>query len=161
MSRFSRFFTLALCATFLIMSQPAKAEPKPWIWSWWPGHWDNLDFNPYLEDPPHTHNSQWEAANWTPEYWANKNGGDAMKMIAKLYKADVLRDQYIEDDIPVLVVGPVFYDLGGYDKKRVTEMVDYAYKVITPATPDAIFFIVDEETGDQIGTYTKYGAHFM
>lgn len=147
------FAALFLCA------HPASAEPKPWIWSWWEGHWDHLDFIPYLEDGKRPHNSQWNNSTWRPEHWEAQRK-DAMEVIQGFYTADIVRDQYVDDDIPVLKVGPGFYMLGGEDKRRVVRMVDYVYG-ITTAHENGMFMLHDWRTDDAIGSYTRYGLQLQ
>jgi hypothetical protein len=156
---------LRILSFFLVVTMvcaigaPARAEPKPWIWGWWPSHWRNLDFKPYIEDSQQTHNSQWDDSNWEPEHWIGqrKSGRD---LIRGFYFADILRDQYVDDDIPVLVVGPGFYMLGGQDKRRVVDTVDYVYQ-ITEAHPNGMFMLRDWRTDKEIGSYTHYGLQMQ
>lgn len=169
MHRFHRFLKncvyLALVMVFafstLALSQSAQADPKPFIWDWWPSHWENLDFNPYMEGAPHAHTSQWDHSNWMPEHWVEQANGDGLLAVGKLYKAGVIKDQYVDDGVPVLVVGDAFYYLGGYDKQRVMQLIDHVYGITTNQMHNGIFKICDSRTDDEIGVYTKYGAHFL
>ena len=149
-------------ATFLLVSSMAAnayAEPKPWIWSWYPSHWTNLDFEPYLENGKHPHNSQWDSVKWEPADWAQQRES-GKHVIEGFYRADIIREQYVDDEIPVLVVGPSFYLLGGHDKRRVAEMVDSVYN-ITDTRKNGIFMLYDWETEKAIGSYTKYGLQIQ
>ena len=149
-------FTLAL--TVLLSTSRAYADPKPWIFSWWESHWENLDFIPYLENGKHPHNSQWNESEWQPAHWAaqRKNAKD---VIRGFYFADIIRDQYM-DDVPILVVGPAFYQLGGHDKRRVTKMVDSVYGVTTNRKY-GMFMLHDWRTKKAIGSYTQYGLQIQ
>lgn len=153
---------LSVIAAFLVVFSfvsNAYAEPKPWIWGWWPSHWDNLDFEPYLEDAKYPHNSQWDKNPWKPEHWAQQRES-GKHVIEGFYRADIIREQYVDDDIPVLVVGPGFYLLGGQDKRRVTKMVDDVYN-ITSTRLNGMYMLYDWKTEKAIGAYTKYGLQIQ
>jgi hypothetical protein len=155
-----RFLSL-LSFIFLVFStQQAFAEPKPWVFSWGPSHFKNHDFEPYLDRAKFPHNSQWSDKDWKSEYWVQQRDNDEMKMLRSLYFADIFRDQYFDDEIPVLEVGPNFYNLSGYDKRRVTALVDDVYEV-TASHEDGIFMIYDWHTRKTIGVYTKYGLQLQ
>ena len=151
-------FLAAFMLVFTMVSN-AYAEPKPWIWSWYPSHWTNLDFEPYLEDAKHPHNSQWEDSKWKSEHWAQQRES-GKHVIEGFYRADIIREQYVDDDIPVLVVGPSFYLLGGQDKRRVAEMVDSVYH-ITDTRKNGMYMLYDWKTEEAIGSYTKYGLQIQ
>ena len=156
-----RFFVaLALLAVSFSVSSRAYADSKPVPWFWWESHWDHQDFIPYLEDGTHPHNSQWDHNGWSPEQWEAAAHGDAMAVVQGFYRADIIRRQYVDDDTPVLEVGPGFYMLGGEDKRRVTAMVDYVYGV-TMSKEFGMYKLVDWRTGDMIGAYTKYGLQIQ
>lgn len=134
--------------------------PKPTIWAWWPDHWTNLDFKPYIDNPTQSHNGQWDQANWKPADWAAQRGGENMKVISGFYQADIIRSQMVDDDIPVLVVGPAFYMLGGHDKRRVMETIDNEFR-ITSSKLNGMFMIRDWNTKRDIGSYTVYGLQLQ
>lgn len=140
-------------------SPDAQAGPKPWPFSWWESHWEGLDFIPY-QNGKHPHNSQWESSKWQPRHWTAQRGGDAMEVVRGFYAADIVRRQYVDDDIPVLEVGPAFYMLGGQDQRRVAEMVDHVYN-ITGSKENGMFQLFDWKTGEPIGAYTRYGLQLQ
>lgn len=156
-TRFLLFF-IAL-SMICVVSGAARAEPKPWIWGWWPSHWRNLDFKPYLEDPKEPHNNQWDRQNWQPQDWIAQKGG-ADNLVRGFYFADILRGQYEDDGVPVLEVGPNFYRLGGQDKRRVAGTIDYIYQ-ITAARDDGMFMLYDWNSKKPIGSYTRYGLQLQ
>ncbi len=143
----------------LLFSSTAYAEPKPWVWSWWESHWKDLDFEPYLENGKHPHNSQWDEQSWTPQQWAAEPAA-AMDLVRGFYTADILRDQYMDDGVPVLEVGPGFYMLGGHDKRRIVQTIDYAYGV-TAEKENGMFLLHDWQTGKAVGAYTRYGLQLQ
>lgn len=165
MSKTIRFLMMsAICA---LIAVPAHADvtgsgagPKPTIWAWWPKHWTGLDFKPYIDNPTQSHNSQWDQQNWKPADWAAQRGGSGMKVISGFYKADILRSQTIDDEIPVVTVGPAFYMLGGNDKRRVMETIDQEFQ-ITTGKPNGMFMLRDWNTRRDIGSYTAYGLQLQ
>lgn len=156
-----KFRFSALLALILILGAlPAQAEPKPWYFSWWPSHWENLTFEPYLEGPKHPHNTQWDRQKWEPADWAAQREGGSAEVIQGFYRARILSRQFIDDEMPVLEVGPNFYHLSGYDKRRVTKLVDDHYQ-ITANHLNAMYIIHDWRTHRPIGTYTAHGLQLQ
>ena len=132
--RFMRFLTL-LCSIFILLatSSAAQAGAKPWIWSWWPSHWHNQDFQPLLEDPKHPHNVQWQsglyaAQDWHPQNWI-KAEGSVRGVMDGFYENDIIKNQDVDGDMPVLIVGDGFMRLSGQEKRRVTDFIDYVFNV--------------------------------
>lgn len=149
----------AIISMICLYSSAAMAEPKPWIWSWWESHWVNLDFEPYLETAKLPHNTQWDRHPWKPEDWIAQRT-DTNGLIRGFYNADILRRQIMKDDVPVLVVGPRFYMLGGEDKRRVAATVDYVYK-ITSSRLNGMYMLYDWKTDKPIGSYTQHGLQIQ
>jgi hypothetical protein len=151
-------------AVFMVLlgaaSIPAHADAKPWIWSWWPSHWDNMTFEPYLEGAKHPHNTQWDDKNWEPADWAAQKPKGSLQVIQGFYTAGILQGQDVEDDVPVLIVGPNFYHLSGYDKRRVVAMVDDYYK-ITSSKLNGMFTVTDWRSKKPIGIYTATGLQLQ
>lgn len=159
MKKITKLTAFVLCLGVLSFSSMAYAESKTWIWSWPESHWDKLDFIPYLEDGKRPHNSQWAESGWKVSHWTAQRKS-SMDLIKGFYFADILRGQYVDDDIPVLEVGPAFYMLGGQDKRRVVQTVDHVYG-ITAENPLGMFLLHDWKSGEAIGTYTKYGLQLQ
>lgn len=137
---------------------PAMAEPKPWPLGWWPGHWDWAEyknFNSYLEKGKDTQNQQWSREDWYVQDWVSQSE-DEFKLIDGFFKADVLREQTEEDDVPVLIVGPQFYRLGGFDKRRVLTTLDAVYG-ITDRGEHPLIVLKDWHTDREIGIFNKDG----
>jgi hypothetical protein len=152
--------SLFLTAGFFISS--AKAEPKFYQLFWWPGHWENQDFKPYYEngtDPhPLSYRLDPRMATWSPAQWVRNDQNTrtdkpGLGLIARWYDARILVDQYMDDDVPYLSVGPNFYHLSGFDKSRVAQTIDHVYG-ITKQKP-GMFYIIDARTEEVIGFYTK------
>ncbi len=158
MKRIKAFTMIAAAAAVFSFTSEAYAGPKPWVWSWWGSHWEGLDFVPY-QNGKHPHNTQWEKRGWQPEYWAVQRES-GIEVVRGFYFADIVRGQYVKDEIPVLEVGPGFYNLGGEDQRRVVAMVDDVYG-ITNAKEFGMFNLVDWETKEPIGAYTRYGLQLQ
>ncbi len=111
-------------------------------------------YQPHLENARHIQLPQWERKSWYVENWLAQR--DAMDLIEGFYKADIFRDQYEEKlQLPVLIVGPSFYRLSGYDKRRVTTMLDNVYGV-TQST-DGAYILKDWFTRATIGVFDQEG----
>ena len=137
---------------------PALAEPSPWALGWWPGHWEWTSykkFNPYLEKGTDTQNQQWAAEDWYVQDWLPQNKSN-LALIDGFFKADILRRQTSEDDVPVLIVGPQFYHLGGFDKRRVLTTLDTVYG-ITESAGHPMIVLKDWHTNREIGLFDKSG----
>lgn len=111
------------------------------------------NFAPYLEDVRALQIPQWEHENWYVEDWTSQKPAD--QIIRDLYKADVFKDQ-IEDKKgkKTLVVGPNFYRLSGFDKRRVVTLLDRSYQN-TGTLGQNSFFLTDWRTKQYIGTFDR------
>lgn len=141
----------------LIFPNTAHADPKFYSWWWWWSHWDNQDFNPYYDNGTDPHSSQWTNSNWTPANWIQAEGGDGQRLIQKWINTGIIAGSYkgYWDDLPYLEIGPNFYHLSGYDKRRVVETLDAIYQVT--AQKPGMFYLKDGKTKKIIGAYTKQG----
>lgn len=150
-------FSLIFAVFCLILSVSAvQADPKPWLWSWSIGHWDRLDFeNRYIYDMKTPQLNQFRKHDWSPEIWAEENEG-ADERLRALYAAGILADQFIEDDIPVLQVGPRFFDLSYHDQQRIVAFVDATFGV-TDLEENGMFYLYGYEHKRPIGVYNKSG----
>ena len=81
---------------------------------------------------------------------------DNFALIDGFFRADILREQTSEDNIPVLIVGPQFYRLGGFDKRRVMTTLDTVYG-ITESGKHPTIILKDWATKRQIGLFTRDG----
>ena len=138
-------------------SAHVQASSKPWVWGWWPSHWQGLDFQPYLGGQKLSHRSLWDGDDWTPEAWI-KDAGDAKRIMRDLYAAEIVTNQYEDsDNIPVLEVGDGFLLLSGLDKRRVLQFVDHVFQ-ITESEENGMFYVYYSMNDDEpAGIYNKYG----
>ncbi len=150
---------LSIPMILLAVCGPATADPKPWIWGWWPSHFEKLDFEKRLmQDTRTDHNRQWDQIDWQAQDWiAQRKSG--LALVERFYDVGIISNQYMKNDIPVLEVGPSFYNLGGFDKRRVVETVDEVYEITSSKTNGA-FHIYDSETHEPIGFYSGTGLQF-
>jgi hypothetical protein len=159
--------SLIFCALFLVLAEicgasAAQAQTSKLFGDlfWRPSHWRDQDFIPYYENGTDPHNTQWNddqlaRGTWSPEQWVSWNKGNGLGLIQRWYTADILRDQMIDDGVPVLVVGPNFYHLSGYDKRRIIQTIDHVYAV-TSVKP-RMFYLQDWATDRHIGYYSPAG----
>ena len=154
-----KFNLLIMLGIFVLgLGGTAFAEPKPWRFGWWPGHWEWTSykkFHPYLENGKETQNQQWAAEDWYVQDWLSQNQ-DGFKLIDGFFRNDILREQTTADDVPVVIVGPNFYRLGGFDKRRVMTTLDAVYG-ITESGEHPIILLKDWHTKREIGYFTKEG----
>ncbi len=143
----------------------ALADTKKWHNFWSKKHvmhGEIKGYQPYLEKNQHEQVPQWDHKEWYAEDWIAQaeNGGD--ELIQGFYDGDILRDQTSRkfgqdlEIYPILVVGPNFYRLSGYDKRRVTFIVDQVHG-ITKSKPDGFFMLHDWHTKLPIGVFDKNG----
>lgn len=153
------FRNLLILLAFLTLAAPAQADPKPWMFGWAANHdeWTHAKkFNPHLENGKHPHITQWADEDWYAQDWISQRNGDGMKLIRDFYTTEIIHDQDEEGGVPVLVVGPSFYRLSGFDKRRVVQTVDAVYG-ITRKNPNAVMLVRDWHTERAIGVYNEYG----
>jgi len=159
-TRFARFFAVMAVFGVVFTTLPAQAQPKYSYWAWPESHWVDQNFRPYLEHPKHPHNSQWDHKVWEPADWSAQSDIGNAGILRGFYVSEIFVRQYMDGDMPVLVVGPNFYHLSGYDKRRVTRMVDEYYQ-ITSARPNALFTVEDWRSRKPIGIYTAHGLQLQ
>jgi len=148
---------LFLSVLALLGAGHAMAEPQG-IFGWWPGHqkWINYrHYNNYLENSKDTQNTQWNEEDWYVQDWVSQSK-DGFTLIDGWFKTDILREQDEERGVPVIVVGPMFYHLSGFDKRRVMTTLDSVYNVTTDGAHPAIV-LKDWKTHRDVGIYTKEG----
>ena len=141
----------------LTASSPANAA-QFWSFGWWPGHWkwtEYKGFMPYLENGKETQNQQWRSEDWYVQDWMSQYQ-DQFKLIDGFFRTDILREQTTSGKVPVLIVGPQFYRLGGFDKRRVVTTLDSVYG-ITASGERPMIVLKDWHTKRQIGLFTKDG----
>jgi len=150
-------FLLALFHFFSV----SEAHSGSWDWSWSKEHNNYMPRNnasPYLENHRDLQIPQWDHEEWVSENWTAQYD-NPMKMIEGFYKADIIRDQIFEgsdDERAVMVVGPNFYRLSGYDKRRVSHVIDVVYG-ITAQHKNNFFYLKDWNTKNYVGVFDQHG----
>jgi hypothetical protein len=151
-------FLFSFLIAVTLASQVALAKSKPHMFGWPQGHEDWVDakhHQPYLENAKHPHPAQWATKDWYAEDWISQRRS-GLDLVQGFYKSDIIRNQDVDDDIAILIVGPNFYRLSGYDKRRVVHTIDVVYGV-TKAQPDATIELRDWHTRRPIGVFTNQG----
>lgn len=151
MPNFKPLFSLPLLAVLLA----GCAQPI------WGGHWkteqkwqDYKKGQPYLENGQESQNTQWNhKEEWFVQDWVAQHES-GRELIAGFYRSDILREQTARDGKPILVVGPQFYRLSGYDKRRVITSVDSVYGL---SERGSVILLHDWKTRRQIGVFGKDG----
>lgn len=150
---------LILLMVFLTaLAGMAQAEPKVQPFGWWPGHWtwtNYKNFNSYFEEGKKTQNTQWKEQDWYVQDWISQNK-DGFTLINEWFRVGILNKLDEDDEVPVLIVGPQFYRLGGFDKRRVVTTLDAVYGV-TDRGAHPVILVHDWKTRRQIGVFTKDG----
>lgn len=145
---------IAICG----VSGTAQAEKKRSWWGWSKNHNDYLimkKHHPYLENSRHVQIPQWEHEDWYAEDWLSQR--DGMELVQGFYDSGILHDQVKEKEgFSTLLVGPNFYRLSGYDKRRVTHIVDIVYGV-TASNEKGSFMLKDWNTRMPIGVFDQNG----
>ena len=162
MQKTAKLLVLLSFLSILGVSDEAQARKKQsWFgdsWFWSKNHDDYVQmkkFNPHLENSRHLQIPQWEHKDWYAEDWLSQR--DGMDLVQGFYDADILRDQVKEEDgMSTLLVGPNFYRLSGYDKRRVTHIVDIVYGV-TASNENGSFMLKDWNTRIPIGVFDHNG----
>lgn len=161
-----RFFInllILLCFFTAVGAEYASADTKKWTNQWSKRHQSYVKgtkYQPYLEEQRHVQIPQWDHKEWYAEDWFAQKDSDSL--IRGFYEADILWDQTTqkpkkdEEGYPILVVGPNFYRLSGYDKRRVSYVVDRAHN-ITDSKKDGFFMLHDWQTKMPIGVFDKNG----
>lgn len=149
---------LSIFVSSLGLFQTSSAEPKRSYFGWSKAQEHYIgakDHNAYLENSRHIQIAQWAHESWYAEDWTSQK--DGMSLIKGFYSADILRDQVSkEGKIPVLVVGPNFYRLSGYDKRRVAHVIDVTYG-ITSSKHNGSFLLKDWYSHYPIGVFDGNG----
>ena len=142
----------------LALSIPNIVQAGTNSWQWSKAHNNYMlghNHSPYLEHERHVQIPQWSHEDWVAEDWIDQYD-DPKDMIAGFYEADIIRDQTIDGERTILVVGPNFYHLSGFDKRRVSHVIDTIYG-ITKSSPEGAFFLKDWKTSKYIGVHDKHG----
>ena len=119
-------------------------------------------FHFYHDHPTHTHSSQWQREAWSPQNWVALDPSRTKgKLLQRFIQADVIREIEIdEDEVPVVSVGPVFYNLSGRDKRRVAALIDHVYG-FTAKTENGVYLLTDDLTCIPVGVYSRTGLQLQ
>ncbi len=145
---------LTILAVLGALSTPAQARSKSWLdWILTP---KMPDFErPIMLDGKTPHPQSWHNDQWSPENWTAARGTDKGVM-DDLYASGIITDQYEEDGMPVLEVGPRFLQLSHSDQSKVASYVDDVFG-ITRLSEDGGFNIIYDPSDTVIGYYNAGG----
>ncbi len=149
---------IAFISAVAVPQAMAGTGGKPSIGGWWEGHWTwtkYKNFNGYLENGKDSQNAQWASQDWYVQDWLSQNK-DGMALIRGFFNNGILEKQTEEGGVPTLIVGPGFYRLSGYDKRRVITTVDAVYGV-TDSGKYPVILLKDWYTDNEIGIYNRGG----
>ena len=124
--------------------------------SLWRGDRSNPDFvRPNLNDGK-TYPEMTD--DWTPAEWTESKGS-TKAVIEGFYQGGLITDQYMQDNIPVIEVGPNFMHLSSRDKNRVAAYIDHV-QGYTRGKP-GMFYIYYPVAKKPFGVYTKRGLELQ
>lgn len=106
-------------------------------------------------DAQHRHPAQWLGQEWDPSLW-NKDW-PVERVIHHLYELRVFDGQAMEDNMPVLVLGPTFYKISDLDRRRSVKLLVDQSKIFDRGF--TLITLRDWYTKDVIGTYTEKGLY--
>lgn len=107
-------------------------------------------------DTLHQHPAQWEGQDWDPSAW-NDSQWTPEAAVTRLFEGGVFRRQYMRRSIPVLELGPRFYQLSDLDRRRSLKLLaDYTGVFEKGA---GMIELRDWYRQDVIGNYTPQGMH--
>ena len=148
--------TLILPALIFLFALPAAAEPKRlYAWPQAETSWKtSKNYDPYLTSEPDAQAVRWAYEDWYVQDWLAQR--DPQNLVEGFFTADILRGQGMDDGAPILTVGPNFYHLSGFDKRRVMRTVDHVFG-ITDNAPVPVIILRDWHTSRAIGEYNRDG----
>lgn len=115
---------------------------------------------PFLEEAKLPHNARWADDQWSPKDWIDSRAGSVRAVIDGFYRAEIITDQYFEDDIPVLEVGYGFLQLGTQDQRRVIAFMDEVFGVTKFSKPGVIHLLY-EKNNRPVGVFTSKGLQLQ
>ena len=119
-------------------------------------------FEPYLETSTDPHATQWRREPWKVTDWTD-NPAAARAQMDFMFRSGIFTRYQDASSIwsrnDTLTVGPSFYHLSGFDKRRAVELFDHMYQVT--ANAPATLFLRDNHTDELIGVYTRAGLQLQ
>lgn len=162
-----RHLFLALFLMSFLISTAAKAEDQRTFNMFPDGHifypaWlfnkpDHYEFSPAVSnwDPQHQHPRAWDGQDWSPSMW--NAAWTPEKTITHFFQLRVFEKQYIDESIPVLEVGPMFYQLSDLDQRRSLKLLTDTTGIFTKGY--SMVMLRDWKTGRIVGNQTPKGMH--
>lgn len=96
----------------------------------------------------------WEEPTWNPTLW-DQDVYHTQAVLARFVNSGIVYNSYFKDGkMPVVKVGPAFYELSRQDQTNVLSYINKAYNVTARG---GIIEVKDWKTKKAIGTYTTNG----
>lgn len=151
-------FIFSFGITFLGV-QPSDSHATDFQKFFW-GPPSHNDAKPYLNEAKIPHNHKAGVDMWAPEMWAAARNGKPMDVVSGFYEADIVTDQYLDNNVPVLEVGQEFLNLSDTDKKRVIAYMDDVFGV-TEYSPSKTMLIYFYRGNRSLGIVTPDGIQLQ
>ena len=151
-------FNVFICFLAVFFSVEGQAVERFGKFIWGPPKSDFV--RPYLEEAKLPHNSQWADDEWSPQDWIDARGGSVIAVVNGFYSAGIIKDQYFDDDVPVLEVGQTFIDLSGQEQRRVVAFMDDVFGV-TSSSKAGVIEIEFHDDNKSVGLFTKDGLQLQ
>ena len=117
---------------------------------WGEDHYRNPGYEAKLHDPKTYQPHQYQGKRFD----LVGTGFQAAHMIEDMMNHDIIRELTDEKDQPVVVVGPIFYQLSPLDQQRFMHVIDDEYQVVARA---GFMYLADWHTDRFIGRFTRSG----
>jgi len=119
---------------------------------------EHYEFLPYVSnwDAQNKHPQQWQGQDWDPAMW-NKHW-TAESTVKKLFEGRVFSRQYMRGGkMPVLELGPIFYQLSDLDQRRTLKLLTDTSGIFGKGF--GMVELRDWNTRDVVGSYTPQGMY--
>lgn len=118
---------------------------------------EHYEFSPLVSnnDPHHQHPAQWAGQDWDTAKWSKDWTPEVA--VKNFFAAHIFSAQYIKDQVPVLEMGPRFYELSDLDRRRTLKLVSDYTQIFGKG--HKFIQLRDWYTKDIVGTYTPGGMY--
>jgi hypothetical protein len=119
---------------------------------------EHYEFLPYVSnwDAQHKHPQQWQGQDWDTSMWNKHWTPDSA--VKKLFEGRVFKRQYMRSStVPVLELGPIFYQLSDLDQRRTLKLLADTTGIFGKGF--GMVELRDWNTRDVVGSYTPQGMY--
>jgi hypothetical protein len=119
---------------------------------------EHYEFSPLKSnhDPQTDMPEQWAGQDWDTSKWDGKDQTPQLA-IRRFYAVRIFTAQYAEHRVPVLELGPRFWQLSDLDRRRAIKLVAEHTHVFEKGAKTIV--LRDWKTKDNIGEYTPKGMY--